>query len=100
MNRKLDIHIGGDFDALAKRVSDAWHRAEKDAVEGQEHLTFASSEAITLSLSKRDFDVKLGKLREALAKGEAALNTGNCIELKNIDDIDNYFLKFIKQRSV
>lgn len=96
MNRKLEIRVGGDFDALEKRVSAAWHRAEQGDVEGQEHLTFASSEAITLWLSKRESDVKLGKLREALAKGEAALNVGNCVELKNMDYIDSYFLRFIK----
>ncbi|MFN3461075.1 MAG: hypothetical protein ACK4ZN_08710 [Oceanibaculum sp.] len=57
MNRKLDIHVGGDFDALAKRVSAAWHRAEQGDVEGQEHLTFVSWEALSKVMTAKRMEL-------------------------------------------
>ncbi|MFO7484126.1 hypothetical protein [Oceanibaculum nanhaiense] len=57
MNRKLDIHVGGDFDAMAKRVAEAWHLAEKGEVEGREHLTFVSWDALSKVMTAKRMEL-------------------------------------------
>lgn len=43
---KLEIHIGEGFDALAGRVAEAWHRAERGESVHEDHVTFASWEIL------------------------------------------------------
>ena len=51
---KLEVHVGGGFDVVAKRVTDVWHRAARgESVEPEEHLTFESRNAMTLVMSRR-----------------------------------------------
>lgn len=55
---KVEIHVGGGFDAVAKRVADVWHRAERgETVEPTEHITFESWDAMVSTMSPRRFDL-------------------------------------------
>jgi predicted transcriptional regulator len=55
MSRKLHVHVGEGFDALAARVADAWHRAERGKAVAEDHLTFASWEAVANVMTAKRF---------------------------------------------
>ena len=40
MSKDIELHIGGSFADAAKRVADAWHRAEAGETVSEDHLTF------------------------------------------------------------
>jgi predicted transcriptional regulator len=45
MSRKLQLHVAEKFEAVAERVADAWHRAERGEGSAEDHVTFVSWEA-------------------------------------------------------
>lgn len=55
MSRDLKVHVGGGFDAAAKRVAEAWHRAERGEAVGEDHLTFVSWDALARVMTGKRF---------------------------------------------
>jgi predicted transcriptional regulator len=55
--KKVEIHVGGGFDAIAKRVAAAWHRAERGEEVGEDHVTFVSWSALSAALTPKRFDL-------------------------------------------
>jgi predicted transcriptional regulator len=57
MSRDIELHIGGSFDNVAKRVSDAWHRSEQGEVAGQDHLTFVTWNAFASTMTAKRLEL-------------------------------------------
>jgi predicted transcriptional regulator len=57
MSRDIELHIGGSFDDAAKRVADAWHRAEKGEAVSEDHLTFVSWEAFSHTMTAKRLEL-------------------------------------------
>ncbi len=57
MSRRLKVHVGEGFDALAKRVAAAWHRAEAGETVDEDHVTFASWEALARVMTGKRFEL-------------------------------------------
>jgi predicted transcriptional regulator len=55
MSRKLQVHVGQGFDAVAARVADAWHRVERSEIVAEDHLTFVSWEALAKVMTPKRF---------------------------------------------
>lgn len=55
MSRKLQVHVGEGIDAVAGRVADAWHRAERGEAVAEDHLTFVSWEALARVMTAKRF---------------------------------------------
>lgn len=55
MSKGIQVHIGGGFDAVAKRVAHAWHRAERGETVKEDHLTFASWDALASVMTGKRF---------------------------------------------
>lgn len=53
MSRKLQVHVGQSFGAVAARVADAWHRAERGETVAEDHLTFVSWEALAKVMTSK-----------------------------------------------
>lgn len=69
MSKDIDLHIGGSFDEVAKRVTDAWHRAEKGEVAGEDHLTFVTWDAFSSTMTGK----RLELLRHLHANPQASI---------------------------
>lgn len=72
MSRELQVHVGGDFDAVAKRVAEAWHRAALGETVREGHLTFVSWEALAGVMTAKRLEM-LRHLHQAPAASVAAL---------------------------
>lgn len=77
--RTATLRVGGDFDAMAKRVARAWHRAEpggrgarKLAAGAEDNLTFVSWEALAKAMTGKRLDL-LRHLRRRRAASVAEL---------------------------
>lgn len=57
MTRELQVHVGGGFDAVAERVARAWHRAARGETVREEHLTFASWEALAKVMTAKRLEL-------------------------------------------
>lgn len=55
MSRKLQVHVGEGFDAVAERVAEAWRRAERGEPVAEDHLTFVSWEALAMVMTAKRF---------------------------------------------
>ncbi|KZD12603.1 HVO_A0114 family putative DNA-binding protein [Oceanibaculum pacificum] len=72
MSRKMNIHVGGNFDAMAKRVADAWHAAEEGKIAAQDNLTFVSWDALSKVMTTKRMEL-LRHLHRHPAASVAAL---------------------------
>lgn len=72
MTTRLDIHVGGSFADSRKRILAAVERARRGDVPGEEHVTFASWEALAAVMTTRRFEV-LRHLRRRPERSIAAL---------------------------
>jgi hypothetical protein len=69
------IIIGGDLDEAAKRVAEAWNRAERgETVEAEDNLTFALEVPEGVEIEEELFAELLASVREgaAILRGERA----------------------------
>jgi predicted transcriptional regulator len=57
MSGKLKVHVGGNYDAMARRVAAAWHRAERGERVKEEHVTFASWETLARVMTNKRFEL-------------------------------------------
>ncbi|CAN7203306.1 hypothetical protein LJR255_000586 [Pararhizobium sp. LjRoot255] len=57
MSKDLQLHIGGSFDDVAKRVADAWHRAEKGEPVSEDHLTFVNWDALSQTMTTKRLEL-------------------------------------------
>jgi len=69
---KIQLHVGEGFDAVAQRVRDAWHRAERGADVHEHHVTFVSWQAISSVITEKRFEL-LRYVRRHPARSIAAL---------------------------
>jgi predicted transcriptional regulator len=72
MKRKLQVHVGGKFDTVAKRVGDAWNRAARGEAVSEDHLTFVSWDALSKVMTTKRFEL-LRHLHRHPAASVAAL---------------------------
>lgn len=57
MSRRLKVHVGEGYDAIARRVAEAWRRAEAGEPVSEDHVTFASWEALSRLMTEKRFEV-------------------------------------------
>jgi predicted transcriptional regulator len=69
LSRELKVHVGEGFDAVAKRVADAWRRAERGETVREDHLTFVSWSALSSTMTGK----RLELLRHLHRKPEASV---------------------------
>lgn len=55
--KEVHIHVGENFDAMAKRVSDAWHRAEKGEDVFEHHTSFVSWDMLASVMTNRRYEL-------------------------------------------
>ena len=72
MTTKLDIHVGGSFADSRKRILAAVERARRGEIGGEEHVTFASWDALAAVMTTKRFEV-LRHLRRQPERSIAAL---------------------------
>jgi len=70
MTRKVQVHVGGNYAAMAARVARAWHRADKArGAASEEHLTFVSWTALAGAMT----DKRLALLRHLRRRRAASV---------------------------
>jgi predicted transcriptional regulator len=57
VTRKLEIHVGVGFAALATDVTNAWHRAERGEDVAEHHLSFESWEGLAKVLTGKRLEL-------------------------------------------
>ncbi|KQV32388.1 hypothetical protein ASC97_01990 [Rhizobium sp. Root1203] len=57
MSKDVELHIGGTFDDAARRVADAWRRAEAREVVSEDHLTFVNWEAFSRTMTAKRLEL-------------------------------------------
>lgn len=57
MTKDLDLHIGGSFDDVAKRIADAWHRAERGEPVSEDHLTFITWDSFSRTMTPKRLEL-------------------------------------------
>ncbi len=60
MSKVLSVHVGDSFDAMSKRVVDAWHRAERGElaeVNAERHLGFETFELFARVMTPRRLEL-------------------------------------------
>ena len=55
MNKVLKVHVGEGFDAVSRRVADAWRCAERGEKVDEDHLTFVSWEMLSKVMTPKRF---------------------------------------------
>jgi len=85
MSKELQVHVGGKFDTMAKRVAGAWHRAERGEDVSENHLTFASWDALSRVMTTKRFDL-LRHLHRNPAASVAALARGLGRDYKRVHE--------------
>ena len=68
----ITLHVGENFDAVARRVANAWHRAERGEDVHEHHVTFASWEALSSVMTKKRYEL-LRYVRHHPVRSVAAL---------------------------
>ncbi len=88
MSGNLKVHVGEGFDAVASRVIDAWHRAERGEVVGENHLSFESWEGLSKVMSGKRLEL-LRHLHRMPAAGVSALTRALGRDEKSVrDDVE------------
>lgn len=72
VSRELKAHVGGGVDAVAQRVSAGWRRAKRGGAVSEDHLTFASWEALSKVMTGKRLEL-LRHLHRRPAASIAAL---------------------------
>ena len=57
MTKELTVHIGGSFNDMAKRVSEAWKLSGQGAAVAKGHLTFVNWEAFSSMMTTERLDL-------------------------------------------
>jgi predicted transcriptional regulator len=57
MSKDIELHIGGSFADTAKRVADAWHRAETGESVSEDHLTFVGWDAFSRTMTAKRLEL-------------------------------------------
>ena len=60
VNKELSVHVGDTFDAMTKRVVDAWHRAERGELteaNAERHLGFETFELFARVMTPRRLEL-------------------------------------------
>ncbi|TCU19086.1 hypothetical protein [Rhizobium sullae] len=57
MSKDIEVHIGSSFEDVAKRVADAWHKAEMGAPVTEDHLTFVGWEAFSRTMTAKRLEL-------------------------------------------
>lgn len=57
MSREIDLHVGGSFDDVASRVTEAWHRAEKGEAIESDHLTFLNWDTFSSTMTTKRLEL-------------------------------------------
>ena len=70
--KEIALHVGENFDTVAKRVANAWHRAERGDDVHEHHVTFASWEVIASVMTKKRYEL-LRYVRHHPVRSVAAL---------------------------
>ena len=68
----ITLHVGENFDTVARRVANAWHRAERGEDVHEHHVTFASWEALASVMTKKRYEL-LRYVRRHPVRSVAAL---------------------------
>ena len=68
----ITLHVGENFDTVARRVANAWHRAERGEDVHELHVTFASWEALSSVMTKKRYEL-LRYVRRHPVRSVAAL---------------------------
>ena len=68
----ITLHVGENFDTVARRVANAWHRAERGEDAHEHHVTVASWEAISSVMTKKRYEL-LRYVRHHPVRSVAAL---------------------------
>jgi predicted transcriptional regulator len=55
--KEIKLHVGENFDTVAKRVADAWHRAERGEEVHEHHVTFVSWKAISSVMTEKRYEL-------------------------------------------
>ena len=55
--REVTLHVGEDFDSVAKRVATAWHRAERGEEVSEHHVTFAAWSTISSVMTEKRYEL-------------------------------------------
>lgn len=56
-DKEIHIHVGENFDAMAKRVADAWHRAEKQEAVCERHISFVGWDMLASVMTNRRYEL-------------------------------------------
>ena len=70
--KEITLHVGENFDTVARRVANAWHRAERGEDVHEHHVTFASWEAVASVMTKKRYEL-LRYVRHHPVRSVAAL---------------------------
>ena len=70
--KEITLHVGENFDTVARRVANAWHRAERGEDVREHHVTFASWEAVASVMTKKRYEL-LRYVRRHPVRSVAAL---------------------------
>lgn len=54
---KITIHVGENFDAVAKRAAKAWHRAEKGEAVQEDHITFCDWDSLAKVMTNKRYEL-------------------------------------------
>jgi predicted transcriptional regulator len=57
MSKDIELHIGGDFDEVEKRVIDAWNRAEAGEAVSEDHLTFLQWDTFSKTMTTKRLEL-------------------------------------------
>ncbi len=56
-DKHINIHVGEGFDAVAKRVAEAWHRAERGEPVQERHVSFVSWDLLSSVMTNRRYEL-------------------------------------------
>ena len=56
-DKRIELHVGGGFDAVSKRVTDAWHRAEKGEHIHEVHTSIVNWDLLASLMTKRRYEL-------------------------------------------
>ncbi len=71
-DKHIEIHVGKGFDEVAKRVTNAWHRAESGENVNEVHVSFVNWDLLSRVMTTRRYEL-LRHVHEHPAKNVAAL---------------------------
>jgi predicted transcriptional regulator len=57
MSKDIELRIGGSFDDVAKRVANAWRRAEAGEAVSEDHLTFLGWDAFSRTMTTKRLEL-------------------------------------------